>query len=110
MRASGRRLDRNKLREITGLHKLKNLSSLSLAYNKLTDLSPLTGLDRMQFLFLEGNELQVFGPVYEMVTRDLESEQRFAPFINIYVAGNPLEALGWKQIARLKEKGIKVEF
>ena len=109
-RLSSLYLDHNKVREITGLNKLRNLSSLSLAHNQLTDLSPLIGLDRLHFLFLENNELQVFGQIYEMVMRDLEGEQRFAPFVNIYVAGNPLEALGWKQIAKLKDKGVKIEF
>jgi Leucine-rich repeat (LRR) protein len=99
-------LDENDLRSIDGISELKNLSSLALRSNALCDLTPLKGLQNLSWLFLERNKIHDLAPLVDMARGD--KEQRFAPFLNLYVEGNPLAPEGSNQLATLKQIGVRV--
>ena len=66
------------------------LEELSLFETQVADISPLKGLTEWKYLFLDGNKLTELGVLIEMGKADKEGSQRFAPFWNIYLKGNPL--------------------
>jgi hypothetical protein len=99
-------LDENDLHSIEGINQLKGLSTFSIRGNAVCDLAPLQGLEGLSWLFLDHNKIRDLGPLVEMVKRD--KEQKFAPFLKIYLEGNPLAPNGQDQIAALKEAGARV--
>lgn len=102
-------LDNNQIEALDDVSGLKSLSTLSVRNNLISDLSPLEGLNNLYFLFLENNEIRDLSPLVRMAKKDSEGEKRFAPFLKVYLDGNPLSAdAKQKQIPQLKECGVKV--
>jgi hypothetical protein len=98
--------DGNRLTSIAGINALKRLTSLSLSSNQIKDIAPLDGLDGLYFLFLETNKISDIRPLVAMLKRDAEGEKRFAPFLNLYLKGNPISNPG--QLSALKNYGTRV--
>jgi hypothetical protein len=69
----------------------------------------LAELTELRFLILDDNKLSDLSVLVQMAEKDAAGEQRFAPFWNLYLGGNPLtdEAKG-AQLNRLRELGAKV--
>jgi internalin A len=101
-------LDQNQITSIAGINNLKRLSSLSLSRNQIADVSPLNGLTGLYHLFLEDNRISDLAPLYDMAKKDHDGEKRFAPFINLYLKGNPLKASARTQLNGLKDFGARV--
>ena len=40
----------------------------------------------------------------------MEGEKRFAPYVNIFLAGNPLNGSSKKQLSAMKEQGVRINF
>jgi internalin A len=100
-------LDDNRLRSFEVLGRLPGLSTLSLSGNRLADLRPLAGLNSLQLLFLERNRIQDLSAAIEWVRSD--HEQRFAPFLQIYLDGNPLSSTARRsQLDQLRASGARV--
>lgn len=100
-------LDRNRLTSAVGVEYLRGLSSLSLSDNQIETLPNLQGLDRVHYLFLERNQIRDFKPLVEWVEAD--KEQRFAPYLNLYLTGNPLESsMVTDQLKALVAAGVRV--
>lgn len=106
-RLSSLYLEDNRIRSIEGLGGLRGLSSLSLSGNRLEDLRPLRGLEGVQHLFLERNRIRDLDALLAWVASD--TEHRFAPFLQVYLAGNPLgsEARS-RQWPALEATGVRV--
>jgi len=122
----------NKIANAAPLANLKKLSSLDLARNQLTDVAPLAPLvpNLMTFklsenqisnlapfaaaaprmlLLLEKNQIADLGPLVEACKKDSAGDKRFAPFLRLYLIGNPLnDAAKTAQIDALKASGVKV--
>jgi hypothetical protein len=63
-------------------------------------------------LFLERNKIKNLAGLVEMVKADTEGPKRMAPFLRLYLAGNPLSALDdavVAQIGTLKAAGVRFE-
>jgi len=43
-----------------------------------------------------------------MCRQDLDGKQRFALYLNVFLAGNPLGGNSKKQISTLKDLGVKI--
>lgn len=97
-------IDRNGLAKITGLDRLRWLSSFSAAGNQIADIGPLGGLENLSFLFLENNKIADLGPLLASLKKDYEGEQRFAPYLNIHLKGNPLGKSALEQIEQFKKR------
>jgi hypothetical protein len=100
-------LDRNRLQGIDGIGRLHTLTSLSLSDNRISDIAPLDGLNGLFFLFLENNRIRDLEPLVNMAKND--RDLRFAPYLKLYVKGNPLSSRARKsQLGALEEIGVKV--
>ncbi len=123
----------NKISDIAPLAKLERLSSLDLARNQVSDLKPLTNVGilsllklsdnqisdisplakplSLNMLLLENNKLTDLAPFVAAAKADAGGEKRFAPFLRLYLTGNPLsDAAKTQQLQELKAIGVKVEF
>ncbi len=98
-------LDQNSVQNIQGINALTRLSMLSLSRNGLTDIAALDGLTSLSSLFLEHNKIANLTPLVTMLKKDADGPQHFAPFINIYLTGNPAPK---SQISKLKAAGARV--
>ena len=106
-RLSSLYLDHNQIKSILGVEKLRGLFSLSLNHNQISDLKPMADFPGAYNLYLEENKIRDLTPLVEMVKKD--KDQRYAPFLNLYVKGNPLSsAAKGKQSAALKEIGVRL--
>ena len=103
-------LDNNGLQNIKGIAVIANLSSLSLNKNRISDLSALEGLNGLYYLFLENNKISDAAPLAKALKKDFEGEKRFAPYINIFLAGNPLNSSSKKELSAMKEQGVRINF
>ena len=100
----------NQIKSIAGINAAKRLDSLGLRGNQISDLKPLVGLTGLMYhLFLEGNQIKDLGPLLELCKADLEGEKRFAPYLKIYLKGNPLDENGKKQLAEMKKLKLRVQ-
>ncbi len=123
----------NKIADVAPLAKLERLSSLDLARNKVKDLKPLTNVGILSLLKLSGNEIEDIAPLSKplsvrmlilennkltdlapfvaAVKADADGEKRFAPFLRLYLNGNPLsDAAKTGQFEALKAAGVKIDF
>jgi len=103
-------LDNNGLQSIKGIAAVANLSSLSLNKNRIADISALEGLNGLYYLFLENNKISDATPLAKALKRDFEGEKRFAPYVNMFLAGNPLNSSSKKQLSAMKEQGLRINF
>lgn len=100
-------LDDNRIASIEGLGQLRALSSLSLSGNRIDDLRPLTSLPGLQYLFLERNRLQDLQVLIDWLKSD--AGQRFAPFLHLYLADNPLGSVArTRQLETLRGLGVRL--
>ena len=104
-------LDGNQVAGLSPLGALKNLASLDLRRNKVKDLSPLAPLNSLHYLMLEGNAITDLTSLIAFCKKDADGEKRFAPYLMVYLTGNPLSAAAKKtQIADLKKVVHTVTF
>lgn len=101
-------LDGNQINTVKGIGALPKLTSLSLSGNAISDLAPLDGLTGLYHLFLEKNKITDLTPLFTMLKKDHDGPRRCAPFLNLYLVGNPLSSSSKSQISKLKDFGTKV--
>ena len=83
--------------------------SLDLSRNQITDIAPLAKQTETRYLFLDHNKIADLGPLVAAAKKDAEGDQRFAPFLELYLEGNPLgDAAKTKQLEALKGYGVRV--
>lgn len=100
-------LENNQIRSLDGLETISTLSSLSVSDNHVVDLSPLRGLRSPTFLFLENNDIQDLGPLHVALRNDMAGQKNFAPFVQIYLSGNPLSTASQELLAQGKTHGFR---
>jgi hypothetical protein len=102
-------LARNQLVDIKGLTNVAGLSLLKLSDNQISDLAPLGKPISVRMLLLERNKITDLAPLVAAARADADGEKRFAPFLRLYLAENPLsEGARTVQIDALKAAGVKV--
>ena len=55
-------------------------------------MTPLTGLTQIHLLQLDKNKVASLAPLVKWAKADADGAKRFAPYLRLYVAGNPLDA------------------
>ena len=84
--------------------------TLELKDNQITDLTPLGKQTELSLLMLERNKIADLAPLVNAAKADAEGPKRFAPYLRLYLAGNPLAAeTKPKQLAALKSYGVRLE-
>jgi Leucine-rich repeat (LRR) protein len=83
---------------------------LKLSDNGIEDISVLANCNQLSMLFLERNKLTDLAPLVTSAKADAEGEKRFAPYLRLYLAENPLsDAAKNEQLAALKGFGVRLE-
>jgi hypothetical protein len=58
---------------------------------------------------LENNQIRDLAPLVDAARKDAEGSKRFAPFLRLYLKGNPLaDEAKQKQVEALKSYGVRV--
>lgn len=103
-------LARNQIVDLRGLTNVGILSLLKLSDNQITDLGPLGKPLSVRLLLLERNKIVDLAPLVAAAKADAAGEKRFAPFLRLYLTGNPLaDAAKTKQVEELKAAGVKID-
>jgi Leucine-rich repeat (LRR) protein len=84
------------------------LTLLSASHNGISDLAPLSGIRAPSFLQLSHNRIRDLAPLSRWMTPDLEKTRNFAPFVRVYLDGNPLSKQSKVQVEELKAKGARI--
>jgi internalin A len=99
----------NQISCIDELAELKGLSLLKLSGNRIKDIEPLTIHPPTSMLLLENNRIKDLAPLVTAAKVDAEGPQRFAPFMRVYLAGNPLsDETKKEQLPELKKIGVRL--
>lgn len=103
-------LGRNQIADISALSKLTQISTLELKDNRIEDLTPLTKHTELSLLMLENNKIRDLAALVSMCKADAAGPRRFAPYLRLYLAGNPLsDAAKTKQLADLRAAGVRLQ-
>jgi internalin A len=103
-------LGHNQVKDIGFLATVNNLTTLELNDNQISDLTPLAKQTQLSLVLLERNKITDLTPLVNMAKADAEGAKRFAPYLRLYLAGNPLsDAAKSTQLTALKNYGVRVE-
>jgi Leucine-rich repeat (LRR) protein len=110
-RLSSLSLPRNQIRDLGPLASVHKLMTIDLSDNEISDLTPLTKQTEVTLLMLERNKITDLTPLLTWAKADAEGPKRFAPYLRLYLGGNPLsEAARTEQLKALKSYVPRVEF
>jgi Leucine-rich repeat (LRR) protein len=113
----------NAITDLAPLKGLKQLQYLNVATNKLKTIVPLATLPALQYieisenqvadlaptyLFLDDNRIRDLTPLNTWITGDLNGAKNFAPFVNLYLHGNRLNAKSRQLLSEWKKAGVRV--
>lgn len=103
-------LDHNQIRDLAPLAKVTRISTLVLNDNQIEDATPLAKQTELSMLLLERNKIKDLAPLVAACKADAEGQKRFAPYLRLYLAGNPLsDAAKTQQLTALKGFGVRIE-
>lgn len=103
-------LAKNQVTNLAPLAELKDLSLLKLSENQITDLTAIGNMKRLSMLFLDHNKVQDLAPLVASAKADAEGEKRFAPYLRLWLAENPLsDAAKNEQLPALKAAGVRLQ-
>jgi hypothetical protein len=99
----------NQIKDISPLAKVTRISTLDLKENQIEDLSPLTKQTDIRLLMLERNKIADLAPLVTLAEADSKGEKRVAPYLRLFLAGNPLKDGAKAQVEALKKFGVRIE-
>ena len=109
-RLSSLSLDHNQVGDLSVLSKITRISTLDLNDNQIEDVTPLGKQTELSMLLLERNKIKDLAPLVTAAKADAEGPKRFAPYLQLYLAGNPLsDAAKNQQLAALKQYGVRIK-
>ena len=109
-RLSSLSLDHNQVRDLSALEKITRISTLDLNDNQIEDIKPLAKQTELSMLLLERNKIKDLAPLVAAAKADAEGPKRFAPYLQLYLAGNPLSDVAKnEQLAALKQYGVRIK-
>ena len=83
-------IPKNKIKDISVLTKITKLSTVDLRDNEIEDATPLGKQTELQLLMIERNKIKDLKPLIDAAKADSAGPKRFAPYLHVYCAGNPL--------------------
>ena len=88
---------------------MTKITTLELKENQISDVTPLAKQTELSLLMLERNQITDLSPLMAAAKADGEGPKRFAPYLRLYVTGNPLsDAARTSQLATLRGYGVRV--
>jgi Leucine-rich repeat (LRR) protein len=85
-------LGKNRIKQIGVLEKVTKLSVLDLRDNQVEDIGPLAKQTELKLLMIERNAIKDLKPLVDAAKADADGPKRFAPYLRLYIAGNPVVA------------------
>ena len=83
---------------------------LKLSDNAIEDITPATQHPPQSMLLVERNKIVDLAPLVTAAKADADGKKNFAPFLRLYLDGNPLtDAAKNDQLAALKSCGVRIE-
>ena len=83
---------------------------LDLRDNQVENVSPLSKQTELNLLLIERNQIKDLKPLVDSAKADSAGPKRFAPYLHLYLSGNPLsDATKSSQLAALKAAGVRIE-
>ena len=102
-------LDGNGLEKIDALTSVDRLSTLDISRNAISDLKPLGTQTQLRLLLAQQNKIGDLAPLVALCKADSEGQRRLAPFLRVYLAGNPLsDKAKNEQVKALQGFGTRV--
>jgi internalin A len=102
-------LGHNQIKDISALAKVTKITTLELKENQISDVTPLAKQTELSLLMLERNQITDLAPLMAAAKADGDGPKRFAPYLRLYVSGNPLsDAARTSQLATLRGYGVRV--
>jgi hypothetical protein len=98
-------LAKNQLKDIAALGKLTRISTLDLSDNQIENVAALANLTEMNLVMIERNKIADWKPLIAAAEKDAAGPMRFAPFLRLYLEGNPIPA---EQRAALQKTGVRL--
>lgn len=103
-------LPRNRVKDVTPVASLTRLNVLDLTDNEVESLAPLSKLNNLRMLMLAKNKIADLAPFVAACQADSAGPKRFAPYLRLYLADNPLSnAAKGEQLGALKKAGVRLE-
>lgn len=103
-------LDRNQITDIGPLATTTSVDVLGLRGNQITDLKPLAKYTDLRLVMLDDNKITDLAPLVELCRKDAAGPKRFAPYMRLFLKGNPLSESAQKtQLDELKKIGVRLE-
>lgn len=100
--------DGNQLLDLQGIEKLRNLSTLAIGNNHVADLSPISGLRAPTFLRFSTNRISDLKPFHQAAMADLDGGRNWAPYVRVYLEGNPLSESSIQLRDELLGRGMRL--
>jgi hypothetical protein len=100
---------KNQVADLSPLAKITRLSVLDLNDNAVVDLTPLGKQTELKILMIERNKVTDLAALVDWLKADNAGEKRVAPYLRLFLAGNPLADAAKGQTAALQELGVKVK-
>jgi Leucine-rich repeat (LRR) protein len=101
---------KNQIKDISALEKVNKLSTLDLRDNRVEDVKPLAKQTELSLLLIERNQIKDFKPLIEAAKADSAGPKRFAPYLRLYLSGNPLpDPVKSAQLEAFKAAGVRIE-
>ena len=101
---------KNQIKDVKALEKVTRLSVLDLRDNQVEDISPLAKQTELSLLMIERNQIKDLKPLVDSAKADSAGPKRFAPYLRLYLSGNPLpDAVKSAQLEAFKAAGVRIE-
>jgi hypothetical protein len=102
-------LGKNQIKDISPLGALTKVSTVEIADNPITDIAALGKMTELHLLMMSKCKVTDLTPLVKSCEADASGPKRFAPYLQLYLGGNPLSDAAKKdQIAALKKVGVRV--
>ena len=88
---------------------LTKVMTLEIAENPITDIAALGKTTELNLLMMSRCKVTDLTPLVKSCEADAAGPKRFAPYLRLYLGGNPLSDAAKKdQLAALKKIGVRV--
>jgi hypothetical protein len=99
----------NQVKDLSPLSTVTRINSLDLGDNQIADVTPLAKQTQLSLLQLQKNKITDLAPLVTWAKADADKDKRFAPYLRLYLEGNPLsKEAEAKQLPALKAAGVRL--
>ncbi len=101
---------KNQIKDLSALSRLTKLQTIDLEDNQIEDATPLGKQTELKLLMLRGNQIKDLKPLVDAAKADAAGPKRFAPYLHVYIARNPLpDQTKAAQFKALKDAEVRIE-